>query len=267
MQTPISPHSSARPEVVGTANRGGASRAAADPSLRPMSAARDARREAMILEHQQLARALARRYANRGEPVDDLEQVAMIGLIKAVDRFDGTKGADFHAFATPTILGEIRRHFRDKTWPIHVPRGLKDDHAVVSNATTTLTNRLGRSPTIAEIAVEASMTDDQVLDALAAHSAYRPNSLAQSPGSGEDDVDIEIPVEEIGYHIAEGRTALREGLARLPARERLILHLRFDQGMIQSDIAKIVGVSQMHVSRLIARALETLRRITEEGDL
>jgi RNA polymerase sigma-B factor len=267
MQTPISPHSSARPEVVGTANWGGTSRAAADPSLRPMSAARDARREAMILEHQQLARALARRYANRGEPVDDLEQVAMIGLIKAVDRFDGNKGADFHAFATPTILGEIRRHFRDKTWPIHVPRGLKDNIAVVSSATTTLTNRLGRSPTIAEIAVEASMTNDQVLDALAAHSAYRPNSLAQSPGSDEDDVDIEIPVEEIGYHIAEGRTALREGLARLPARERLILHLRFDQGMIQSDIAKIVGVSQMHVSRLIARALETLRRIAEEGDL
>ena len=232
-----------------------------------MSGARDDRREALILEHQQLAKALARRYANRGEPVDDLEQVAMIGLIKAVDRFDPSRGADFHAFATPTILGEIRRHFRDKTWPIHVPRGLKDDHAVVTTATTALTNRLGRSPTIAEIAAEASMSDDQVLDALAAHSAYRPNSLSQSPGADEDDADLEIPVEEIGYHIAEGRTALHEGLARLPARERLILHLRFDQGMIQSDIAKIVGVSQMHVSRLIARALETLRRVAEEGDL
>jgi len=232
-----------------------------------MSGANKDRREALILEHQQHAKALARRYANRGEPVDDLEQVAMIGLIKAVDRFDASRGADFHAFATPTILGEIRRHFRDKTWPIHVPRGLKDDHAVVTTATTTLTNRLGRSPTIAEIAAEASMSDDQVLDALAAHSAYRPNSLSQSPGSDEDDADVEIPFEEVGYHIAEGRTALHEGLARLPARERLILHLRFDQGMIQSDIAKIVGVSQMHVSRLIARALERLRRVAEEGDL
>lgn len=232
-----------------------------------MSGARDQRREALIIEHQQLARALARRYANRGEPVDDLEQVAMIGLIKAVDRFDTGKGADFHAFATPTIVGEIRRHFRDKTWPIHVPRGLKDDHFAVSSATTALTNRLGRSPTISELAAEASLTDDRVLDALAAHSAYRPNSLSQSPGAGEDDTDVEIPVEEIGYHIAEGRTTVHEGLARLPARERLILHLRFDQGMIQSDIAKIVGVSQMHVSRLIARALETVRRIAEEGDL
>jgi RNA polymerase sigma-B factor len=232
-----------------------------------MSGARDQRREALIIEHQQLARALARRYANRGEPVDDLEQVAMIGLIKAVDRFDTGKGADFHAFATPTIVGEIRRHFRDKTWPIHVPRGLKDDHFAVSSATTALTNRLGRSPTISELAAEASLTDDRVLDALAAHSAYRPNSLSQSPGADEDDTDVEIPVEEIGYHIAEGRTAVHEGLARLPARERLILHLRFDQGMIQSDIAKIVGVSQMHVSRLIARALETVRRIADEGDL
>lgn len=232
-----------------------------------MSEARDQPREALIIEHQQLARALARRYANRGEPVDDLEQVAMIGLIKAVDRFDTGKGADFHAFAAPTILGEIRRHFRDKTWPIHVPRGLKDDHFAVSNATTALINRLGRSPTISELAAEASMTEDRVLDALAAHSAYRPNSLSQSPGADEDDADVEIPVEEIGYHIVESRTALHEGLARLPARERLILHLRFDQGMIQSDIAKIVGVSQMHISRLIARALETVRRIAQEGDL
>jgi len=232
-----------------------------------MSATPADRRETLILEHRQLARALARRYANRGEPVDDLEQVAMIGLIKAVDRFDASRGADFHAFATPTILGEIRRHFRDKTWPIHVPRGLKDDHAVVTTATSVLTSRFGRSPTISEIAAEASMSDDQVLDALAAHSAYRPNSLSQSSGSDEDDSDIEIPVEEIGYHIAEGRTALHEGLARLPARERLILHLRFDQGMIQSDIARIVGVSQMHVSRLIARALQTLRRVAEEGEL
>ncbi len=222
-------------------------------------------RNARILEHQHLARALARRYANRGEPVDDLEQVAMVGLIKAADRFDATRGADFAAFATPTILGEIRRHFRDRTWPIHVPRGVKDDHAAVAAATAELTGRLGRSPTIGEIAAEASLDADRVLDALAAYSAYRPDSLSEPAGFDDDDAGAEIPVDEPGYEVAEGRVSLEEGLAQLPARERLILHLRFDQGMIQSEIAEIVGVSQMHVSRLISRSLETLQRVAEEG--
>ncbi len=222
-------------------------------------------RNAFILEHQQLARALARRYANRGEPVDDLEQVAMVGLIKAVDRFDESRGADFSSFATPTILGEIRRHFRDRTWPVHVPRGVKDDHAAITAAASELTGRLGRSPTIAEIAAEASISMDRVLDAVAASSAYRPKSLSGSGASDDEDADAEIPVEELGYAVAEGRMTLEEGMGRLPARERLILHLRFDRGMIQSEIATIVGVSQMHVSRLISRSLETLQRIAEEG--
>jgi len=222
-------------------------------------------RDALILEHQQLARALARRYANRGEPVDDLEQVAMVGLIKAADRFDTTRGPNFAAFATPTILGEIRRHFRDKTWPIHVPRGIKDDHATVAATTSLLTSRLGRSPTVGEIAAEASLDADRVLDALAAYSAYRPDSLSEPAGFDDDETGADIPVEEPGYAVAEGRVALAEGLAQLPARERLILHLRFDQGMIQSEIATLVGVSQMHVSRLISRSLEALQRVAEEG--
>jgi len=221
----------------------------------------DLQREALILAHRDLALAMARRYAHRGEPAEDLEQVAMIGLINAADRFDAERGVEFAAFATPTILGEIRRHFRDRTWPIHVPRRLKDDHALVASASTALTGRLGRSPTIAEIVDETSLNEERILDALAANGAYRPTSLSIVAGSDSDgEGDLAIPVDEPGYQLAEGRTALQEGLALLPARERLILHLRFEQGMIQSDIAKIVGISQMHVSRLISRSLAELRR-------
>ena len=176
------------------------------------------RREALILDHLPLVRALARRYANRGEPVDDLEQAGTIGLIKAVDRFDPAVGREFRSFATPTILGEIRRHFRDKTWAVRVPRGLKDDYARVVGVMSHLTGELGRSPTIADIGRESGLTEEQVLDALAA----------------------------------------------LPARERVIIHLRFDKGLMQSDIARIMGISQMHVSRLIARALERMRETAGE---
>jgi RNA polymerase sigma-B factor len=227
---------------------------------------RPEQREALILEHLPLVRALARRYANRGEPVDDLEQAGTIGLIKAVDRFDTAKGDDFRSFATPTILGEIRRHFRDKTWAVRVPRGLKDDYSTVVGTVSALTGRIGRSPTIPEIAEEAGLTEEQVLDAIAAHGAYRPRSLSQPPRTMEDEGPIEIPTEESGYETAEGRHALRKGLQHLPPRERVILHLRFEEGMIQSDIAKVIGISQMHVSRLISRALETLRRVAEEGE-
>lgn len=223
-------------------------------------------REALILEHLPLVRALSRRYANRGEPLDDLEQAGTIGLIKAVDRFDPAKGDDFRSFATPTILGEIRRHFRDKTWAVRVPRGLKDDYSTVVGAVGALTGRLGRSPSVAEIARESGLSDEQVLDAIAAHGAYRPRSLSQAPRNAEDEGPLEIPTEEDGYVTAEGRAALEKGLAYLPARERVILHLRFEKGMIQSEIAEIIGISQMHVSRLISRALETLRRVAEDGE-
>jgi len=223
-------------------------------------------REALILEHLPLVKGLARRYSNRGEPVDDLEQAGTIGLIKAVDRFDPRKGDDFRSFATPTILGEIRRHFRDKTWAVRVPRGLKDDYSKVVGAVSVLTGRLGRSPSVAEIAGEAELSEEQVLDAIAAHGAYRPRSLSQAPRNAEDEGPLEIPAEEGGYETAEGRAALQKGLSYLPARERVILHLRFEEGMIQSEIAEIIGISQMHVSRLISRALETLRRVAEEGE-
>jgi len=233
------------------------------PQTRAPATSRE--REDLIVEHLPLVRALARRYANRGEPLDDLEQAGTIGLIKAVDRFDPAKGTDFRSFATPTILGEIRRHFRDRTWAVRVARGLKDDYSKVVTTSGALTTRLGRTPSVAEIAAEADLTEEDVLDAIAAHTAYRPRSLSHPPPSREDEAPFEIPVEEQGYDTAEGRHTLQQGLACLPARERVILHLRFEKGLIQSEIAEIVGISQMHVSRLISRSLETLRRVAEEG--
>lgn len=225
------------------------------------------RREALILEHLPLVTALARRYANRGEPVEDLEQAGTIGLIKAVDRFDPSMGREFRSFATPTILGEIRRHFRDRTWAVRVPRGLKDDYARVVGVMSVLTGQLGRSPTIADIGREAGLSEEQVLDALAAHGAYRPVSMSQpGPQRDDEDLSLEIPVEEEGYETAEGMGAVERGLQVLPARERVIIHLRFSEGMMQSDIARIMGISQMHVSRLIARALVRMREAAGEAE-
>lgn len=218
----------------------------------------NARREELILAGMPLARALARRYARRGEPLDDLEQAAMVGLIKAVDAFDPSRGVDLRSFATPTILGEVRRHFRDRTWSMRVPRGVKEDHARVSSVSSSLTQTMGRAPTIAEIASAADLNEEAVLDAIAAHTAYRPDSLSW-PGD-EDGDDMDVAVIDGGYAQAETRAQLAEGLASLAPRERLIIHLRFDRGMVQSEIAEIVGVSQMHVSRLISRALDQLRR-------
>jgi RNA polymerase sigma-B factor len=218
------------------------------------------RRDETIREHLPLARALARRYANRGEPVEDLEQVAVIGLINAVDRFDPSRGSDLRSFAAPTILGEIRRHFRDKAWAIRVPRGVKDDYAKVVSATEELTTRFGRTPSVMEIAAETQLNEEQVLDAIAARGAFRPQSLSATPVGDEETFEVEIPDEETGFEQAEGRTILARGLKELPPRERVILHLRFEQGLIQSEIAEQLGISQMHVSRLISRALDNLRR-------
>ena len=218
-----------------------------------------ASRDEQIIAHLPLVRALARRYANRGEPLEDLVQVGVVGLIKAIDRFDPERGTELASFATPTILGEIRRHFRDRAWAIHVPRGVQDAHGVVTKAADRLTGRLGRSPTVAELAEETQLSEEAVLDCMAARAAYRPLSLSRHPAGLEDDEPMEGGVEE-GFGWAEGRASLGDGLRRLPARERIILHLRFEEGLTQSQIAARIGISQMHVSRLIQRALETLRR-------
>jgi RNA polymerase sigma-B factor len=220
----------------------------------------EAERERLILDHMPLVRALARRYANRGEPLDDLVQVGTIGLIKAIDRFDPSRGNALASFATPTILGEIRRHFRDRTWMVHVPRGVQDAHGVVNRTIDTLTSRLRRSPSVREVAEETGLTEEDVLDAMAATAAYRPLSLSRPSGSGEDDDPIEVSVEEEGFGWAEGRAAVGNRLTELPERERQIIVLRFKDGLTQSEIAERVGISQMHVSRLLAKALDALRK-------
>ena len=204
-------------------------------------------------------RALAHRYANRGEPMDDLVQVGTVGLIKAVDRFDASRGTAFTAFATPTILGEIRRHFRDTSWAVHVPRGVTENRARLAQVVDDLTARTGRSPSVREIAAEADLSEDDVLDALAAGAARRMVPLA-GPGSEMDEEPVvQVGTTDAGFEAAEARVDLADGLARLPARERMILRLRFEDDLTQSAIAERVGISQMHVSRLIRHALQLLR--------
>ncbi len=222
-------------------------------------------REQRILELMPLVRGLAARYARRGEPLDDLIQVGTIGLIKAVDRFDATRGVDLASFATPTILGEIRRHFRDRTWMVHVPRGLQEAHRTVNQALQELSTKLGRSPSIGEISTHTGLSMDEVLDAIAVGAAYQPMSLSR-PASDEDDESmIDIAADEDGFGQAEARAILSDRISDLPEREQHILVLRFAQGLTQSEIAERVGISQMHVSRLISRALETLRSSVGDG--
>jgi RNA polymerase sigma-B factor len=230
------------------------------PTIGPPARSPD--RERLILDHMGFVEALARRYADRGEPLDDLVQAGMVGLVNAADRFDPARGSDFRSFAAPTVLGEIRRHFRDKTWAVRVPRSVKDDVATTSQVAERLQGALGRSPSVREIAAEAGMSADRVLDALAAQSAYRPASLARQAEAEGPEGEREVATDEAGYEEVDARMTLAPGIAKLPPRERVILHLRFEEGLYQSEIAKRVGLSQMHVSRLIARALETLRKET-----
>ena len=216
-----------------------------------------AERNALVLQHMAFARSLARRYANRGEPLDDLEQVAAIGLMKAIERYDPARG-DLRAFATPTILGEIRRHFRDRTWAIRPGRSVQGASARVQRATDELTARNGRSPSVPDVAEEAGLTEEEVLDALAVRSAYRPVSLS-APVRAEEGADpIAVPFVDEGYRRAEERVIVAEALRGLPARERMIVLLRFREDLTQAEIADRLGISQMHVSRLLRRALESL---------
>jgi RNA polymerase sigma-B factor len=222
----------------------------------------EAERERLIMEHLPLVQGLARRYANRGEPVDDLVQVGTIGLIKAIDRYDPRRGSKLASFATPTILGEIRRHFRDRSWSVRVPRGIQEARADIARATDDLSARLGRSPTVRELAEAAGLREDEVLDALAAGGAQRPASLSGVPTDADpDESPLEVGITDEGFAQAEARATLDEGLQGLPPRERVILHLRFAEGLTQSEIAGRVGISQMHVSRLIRRSLEQLRTV------
>jgi RNA polymerase sigma-B factor len=217
-------------------------------------------RDQLVELHLPLVRSLARRYAGRGEPLEDLVQVASIGLIKAIDRFDVDRGVELSTYAIPTIVGELKRHFRDTGWAVHVPRRLKELSLRLNQAVEELGTTLGRSPTIAELAAAVEADQEEVVEALDASRAYTAVSLS-APADDEGGLRLElIGEDEAGYETSEHRADLLPGLERLDERERRILHLRFSNGMTQSQIAKEVGISQMHVSRLIRRALETMRQ-------
>ncbi|HVD48680.1 MAG TPA: SigB/SigF/SigG family RNA polymerase sigma factor [Gaiellaceae bacterium] len=222
-----------------------------------------AAREQLIEQYMSLVRSLARRYSYRGEQLEDLVQIGAIGLIKAIDRFDVNRGVELTTYATPNIIGEIKRHFRDRGWSVRVPRGLQELNIQLSRLIEELTVEHGRSPTIPELAKAASVTDEEVLEALESGRAY--SSLSLSAGSGGHDDDGELdPLESLGteehqYEVSEDRAVLAPGFRVLDERERKILHLRFFEGLTQSQIAQQVGISQMHVSRLIRRSLEKIR--------
>jgi RNA polymerase sigma-B factor len=227
-----------------------------------------AARDRALVELMPLVRALASRYAGRGEPLEDLVQVGSIGLIKAVDRFDVDRGVDFPSYAVPTIVGEIRRHFRDKAWAMHVPRRLKELSLRLSRVLDQLTNELGRSPTIAELAAAAGVEEEEAIDALDSMNAYSTRSLdAPFDDVSDDSLSEKLGADEIGYAAVEDGTLLAAGLDVLDERERQIVELRFFDELTQSQIASEIGISQMHVSRLLRRALATMRGRIEEGVL
>ena len=215
----------------------------------------------LVERHLPLVRSLARRYAGRGESVEDLEQVGAIGLIKAIDRYDLGRDVALTTYATPNVVGEIKRYFRDKAWAVRVPRGLQELHARLAKTIDRLTADLGHSPSIAEIAEELEATPEQVLEALETGSAYSTISLSADSGSGEDQDPMEaIGEEDEGYERTEDRASLEPALDMLPEREREILRLRFEEGLTQTQIAERFEISQMHVSRLIRKSLERMRR-------
>ncbi|HSX22113.1 MAG TPA: SigB/SigF/SigG family RNA polymerase sigma factor [Gaiellaceae bacterium] len=227
-------------------------------------------REQLIEQYMSLVRSLARRYSYRGEQLEDLVQIGAIGLIKAIDRFDINRGVELTTYATPNIIGEIKRHFRDKGWAVRVPRGLQELNVQLSKIVEQLTVQLGRSPTIPELAVAAGAQEEEVLEALESGRAYSALSLSSTPGSeGDETLD---PLESIGteehqYEVSEDRAVLAPGFKALDERERMILQLRFFDGLTQSQIAQQVGISQMHVSRLIRRSLEKIRDVVDpEGE-
>lgn len=228
---------------------------------------RAALRERAITAWTPLARHLANRYNGRGEPVDDLVQTAMVGLIKAVDRFDPERGTDFTGFAIPTIVGEIRRHFRDRTWDVRVPRRLQELRIAISDANATLAHSLGRSPTVADIAAHLDLTEEAVLEGLEGARAYKSASLSAPLGGEESGTTLgdSMGQADLGFELADLRLTIGAALDALTERERRIIMLRFYGNQTQTQIAEQVGVSQMHVSRLLTKALAKLRdRMGEE---
>jgi RNA polymerase sigma-B factor len=207
-----------------------------------------------------LAEYLARRFYGRGEPLEDLIQVANIGLIKAIDRFDTERGVKFSTYATATVVGELKRHFRDKGWALRVPRRLQEAGMSVGRAVTDLSQELGRAPTVGEIAARTGLSEEEVLEGMETAQAYTAASLdAPTDEEGATEAD-RLGEEEEAFELLEGWTSVAPAIRELPRRERNILYLRFFRGLTQTQIAEELGISQMHVSRLLSRTLEELRR-------
>ena len=224
----------------------------------------DARR--MLIEKMMpLVRHIARRYANRGEPLDDLVQVGAVGLIKAVDRFDLERGVKLSTFAAPNIAGEIKRHFRDRGWSIRVPRDIQELNAKLTQATDRLTTKLGRSPTVAELAIAVKATEEDVLDAMQGAQSYSTVSFEEPIGENRTALEL-LGEEDPEFMTAERRVLLASGMRALADREQEIMRLRFFEGLTQREIAEQVGISQMHVSRLIRRSLEDMRLTMAEPE-
>jgi RNA polymerase sigma-B factor len=238
---------------------------AALPAQHP---SRAALREQAIEAWLPLAHHLANRYSGRGEPTDDLAQTAAVGLIKAVDKYDPTRGVDFAGYAIPTIIGELKRHFRDRTWDVRVPRRLQELRLSISEANSALLQTLGRSPTVADIAAHLHITEEEVLEGLEGARAYNAVSLSTPTGDGERVTELGDMIGDVDgeFELAELRIALGPALSTLDQREQRILTLRFYGNLTQSQIAEQIGVSQMHVSRLLARALTKLRGQLAEED-
>ncbi len=223
-------------------------------------------REELVRRFMPLARSLARRYDRSSEPFEDLLQVASLGLLKALDRFDPEMGHPFASFAVPTILGEMRRHFRDAGWSVHVPRGSQERALKVRDAQERLANERGRAPTVQELAQYLELGQDDVIDALQAIQAYESLSLdAPRPGATDEATSYgdAMGEEDARYELVELDATVSAVLGRIPQRERQILRMRFVEDLTQTEIAARVGISQMQVSRLLRRSLDQLRALTD----
>ena len=224
-------------------------------------------RNRLVEEHQWLAEICARRLSRRGEPLDDLLQVALLGLVKAVDRFDPGFGVPFRAYASKTMRGELRRHYRDHTWALKVPRRMKDLSVGASAVVDRLTQRLGRIPTVADLALELGVGEDEVVETSTASAAYRTCSLEGPAGRADRPDPDELGVEDAELASADMRPDVASMLATLPARQRTVIYLRFYQQLTQQEIGDRLGLSQVHISRLLRAALEALRETHAEQRL
>lgn len=243
-------------------------KAALRERFRQFAETRDlALREELILAYSGLAAYLARKFSNRGEPLDDLTQVAHIGLLKAVDRFDPGRGIEFTTYATVTIVGEIKRHFRDKFWTVRVPRRLRELNNALMKSVEALAQRFGRSPTLQEVADESGVPFEDVVEAFELGRAYNPASLDAELAEGDEDrggslMDY-LGGEDPELARLEDRHTLEGALRSLSERQHEILRLRYYEGLSQADIARKVGISQMHVSRIQREALKRLKEVIE----